>query len=248
MAIPRIETSPQLYARIAGLLYLAIIGLGLFGEAYVRETLVIPGDAAATARAITAQPLLWRAGVVGDLLMHVCDLPVILVLYLLLRPVSGSLAVLATLVNLVQTAVLALNKLSLLAPLVLLGNATWLEAFTTQQREALAYLAINLHGKGFGIGLVFFGFACLIRGALIFASGFLPRALGVLMAVAGACYLANSFALFLAPALASAIFPGILAPAFVAELALASWLVAKGVDRPAWDRRMAPAQGAPATA
>jgi len=111
-----IEQSPQRYARIGGVLYLAIIALGLFGEAFVRGTLVVSGDATATASAIAASESLWRAGLAGDLLMHVFDLPVIVVLYLLLKPVSESLALLATFFNLIQTAVLVANKLNLLAP------------------------------------------------------------------------------------------------------------------------------------
>ena len=107
--IAAIERSPQRYARIAGIFYLAIILLGMFGELYVRGTLVVSGDAAATSAAISASPLLWRAGIAGDLLMHVFDVPVTVVLYYLLRPVSRSLALLATLVNLVQTAVLVAN-------------------------------------------------------------------------------------------------------------------------------------------
>ena len=74
------ELSPQRYARIGGVLYLAIILLGMFGELYIRGTLVVPGNAEATAQAISNSPFLWRAGLVGDLLMHVCDLPVILVM------------------------------------------------------------------------------------------------------------------------------------------------------------------------
>ncbi len=81
--------------------YLAIIVLGSFGEMFVRATLVISGDATATANAIAASPQLWRAGIVGDLLMHVLDVPVMVILYLLLKPVSKSLALSATLINLV---------------------------------------------------------------------------------------------------------------------------------------------------
>jgi hypothetical protein len=65
--------SPLALARLGGLIYLAIIGLGLFGEAFVRGSLVLPGDAAGTAANIQASPGLWRAGIAGDLLMHVLD-------------------------------------------------------------------------------------------------------------------------------------------------------------------------------
>lgn len=236
--IASIERCPQRYARVAGILYLAIILLGTFGELYVRGTLVVSGDTAATSAAIAASPLIWRAGIAGDLLMHVFDVPVIVVLYYLLRPVSRSLALFATLINLVQTAVLVANKMNLLVPLLLLENSSYLAAFSSEQLYALSSLAIKAHGYGFGIGLIFFGVACLVRGYLIFKSGFLPKALGVLMAIAGLSYLINSFALLLAPSFATAIFPGILMPAFVGELSLTLWLIVKGVNVEQWQRSL----------
>ena len=169
-------------------------------------------------------------------MMHVLDLPVIVVLYLLLRPVSESLALLATFFNLIQTAVLVANKLNLLVPILLLGNASGLDAFTPEQLHAISYVAINAHGYGFGIGLIFFGFACLFRGYLIFKSGYFPKVLGLLMLLAGVSYLTNSFALLLAPSLASALFPFVLMPAFVGELGFALWLVFKGVNIEQWTR------------
>lgn len=234
MTAAPLERSPQRYARIAGLMYLAIIALGLFGELFVRGTLVVSGDAADTANHIAASPLLWTSGIVGDLLMHVLDVPVIVILYVLLRPVSETLALLATLINLVQTCVLVANKLTLLVPLYLLGSTATLGSFTPEQLQALSYLAIRAHGYGFGVGLIFFGFACLVRGYLIFKSGYLPRTLGGLMVLAGLCYLINSFALLLAPAVAALLFPAVLVPAFVAELSLALWLVVKGVKLERW--------------
>lgn len=81
----------------------------------------------------------------------------------------------ATLLNLVQTAVLAANKLNLLVPLFLLEDASYLKAFSPEQLQALSYMATKAHGYGFGIGLVFFGFACLVRGYLIFKCGVLAE-------------------------------------------------------------------------
>ena len=228
MMLAAFESSPVRYARIGGWMYLAIIALGLFGEAWVRGSLVVGGDPAATAANIQGAASLWRLGVAGDLLMHVLDVPLIVILYLLLRPVSPGLALLSAVFNVVQTAVLAANKLTLLAPVFLLeGSATALPAEVAQ---GLAYVAITAHGYGFGVGLVFFGFACLVRGYLIMHCDYLPRTLGYLLLAAGACYLVNSFALLLLPGLASALFPLILLPAFVGELSLALWLTFKGVD------------------
>jgi Domain of unknown function (DUF4386) len=109
-------------ARLGGLIYLAIIALGLFGELFVRGSLILSGDAARTAANIAASQTLWRAGIAGDLLMHVLDVPLIVILYLLLKPVSRSLALVATLLNMVQTSVLVANKLTLIVPVLALSN------------------------------------------------------------------------------------------------------------------------------
>lgn len=232
-----VDRLPQRYARIAGVLYLAIILLGLFGEVVVRGQLVVPGDAMATAHNISASLLLWRAGIAGDLLMHVFDVPVIVIFYFLFRPVNESLALLATLMNLVQTAVLAANKLNLVLPLLLLNAGGYTNTFSAEQLHALSYFAIDAHGFGFAIGLIFFGFACLAQGYLMFRASYFPKVLGVLLAIAGLCYLVNSFALLLVPSLANTLFPGILIAPFVGELLLALWLTIKGVDMVQWKQQ-----------
>ena len=103
-----------------------------------------------------ASQSLWRMGIAGDLMMHVLDVPFMLILYLLLRPVNKKLALLVVLFNLIQTAVLVANKLNLLMPLILFGNADFLKAFELNQLHALAYVFIKMHDSGFGVGLIFF--------------------------------------------------------------------------------------------
>jgi hypothetical protein len=234
MIKPSFEQSPQRYLHITGILYLAIIGLGIFGEVFVRQTLIIPGDPSATALSILPSQLLWRLGISGDIIMHVLDVPVIVILYRLLKPVSINLALLATLINLVQTAVLAANKLNLMMPLFLLDDIAYLNVFSAEQLQALSYLSIKSHNTGFGIGLIFFGFACLLRGYLIFKSGFIPKTVGLLMVLAGLSYLVNSFAMLLSPTIHSSLLPGILLPAFIGELVFALWLTVKGVNLDKW--------------
>ncbi|MEO6390991.1 MAG: DUF4386 domain-containing protein [Pyrinomonadaceae bacterium] len=233
------EISPQRYARIAGAFYLIIIVAGFLAEVFIRGKLIVSGDATATANNILASETLWRLGVAGDLLMHLSDIPVMLCLFVLIRPVNRRLALLSVLFNLIQTAVLVANKLFLILPLFLLGGAAYLSVFTTGQLNTLAYVSIKLHGYGFGLGLIFFGGTCLVEGYLIRRSGFLPRALGYGMQLAGVCYLVNSFALILSPGLQSKLFPAILLPAFLAELSLCLWLLIRGVDVPKWREAVA---------
>ncbi|MFL6352012.1 MAG: DUF4386 domain-containing protein [Bryobacteraceae bacterium] len=230
-------SSAQLYARIGGVLYLIIILLGLYGEIFVRAKLIVAGNATATAQKIVASELLFRSGVVGDLIMHVCDVPLILIFYVLLSPVSKDLSLLAAFLNLVQTAILAANKLNLVTVLLLLKGTHYLNPFEPHQVQALASLSLALHEYGFGIGLIFFGVRCLVVGYLIFRSGYFPKTLGVLQVIAGLCYVNNTLALLLAPTIAAKMFPAILLPAFVGELSMCLWLLAKGVNASKWEER-----------
>jgi len=232
-----VETSPQLYARVGGVLYLIIIVLGIFGEAFVRDRIFVSGDAAATAANLRSLESLWRFGIATELFLLICAIALTLIFYVLLRPISKELALLAVFFNLVSLAVEAVAALDLVAALFPLGNAGYLKAFPPEQLYAMASLAIKSHSYGFGVALIFFGCTCLILGYLIFKSGFLPKALGVLMQIAGLSYLTDSFALILAPTFANRIFPAVLVPAFVGEASLCLWLLVKGVNVEKWEEK-----------
>jgi hypothetical protein len=204
------------YARIGGALYLVIIVAGIVGPLITRELLIVPHDAVATAHNIAASPGLWRLGIALDVVAQLCDVPVMLILFLLLSPVNKNVARLALLFNIVQTATLVANQLTLVAAGLL-----------SPDQPALADVALRTYSVGEPLGLVFFGFTCVLEGYLIRHSGYLPWILGLLMQIAGVAYVANSFLLLLAPDVASILF---LIPTVVAELSLALWLVVKGVD------------------
>jgi hypothetical protein len=233
-----VEASPQSCARFGGVLYLIIIVLGTFNEGFVRNRIVVSGDAAATANNIKSMESLWRFGIAAELFMLTCAVALTLIFFVLLRPVSKDLALLAVFFNLVSIAVEAAVQMNLLQALFPLGKAEYLRAFKPEQLYALASLSVRAHGYGFGLALIFFGCVCLILGYLIFRSGYLPRAVGVLMAIAGLCYLINSFALLAAPDFADRIFPAILVPAFIGEASLCLWLLVMGVNVPKWQERI----------
>jgi hypothetical protein len=228
------EASPLFKARVAGALYLIGGLLGGFAEVFVRGKLVVSGDAAATATNILAHEWLYRLGGAADLISLACDTAVALLFYDLLKPVSRSLSLLAAFFRLTWVAPMALNSLNYFAPLVLLGGRHYLTVFKPDQLQAMAYTALKLHALGYNICLVSFGFTCLLIGYLICRSVFLPRILGVLMAIAGLCYLTNSFANFLSPAFACPLFPWILLTAFPGEFGLMLWLIVKGVNVQRW--------------
>jgi hypothetical protein len=227
--------SPQLYARIGGLLYLSLIVIGMFSVIFIRNRLIVSLNAEATANNIRDSEFLWRIGIVLDLVMHVLDIPIMLIIYTLLKPTNRNIALLALLFNLIQTAVLVANKLNLLMPLFLLGNEDYLKTFDVQQLHSLTYISLKAHDFGFGLGLIFFGFVCLINGYLIIKSGYFPKVIGVMLQIAGVCYLINNFTLILNPSLANKMFPFMMIPVFIAETAFALRLTVKGVNLSKWE-------------
>jgi hypothetical protein len=228
------------WARVAGGLYLVIIAAGLFAEAFVRDRLVESSDAAMTAANIQTHQLLFRAGILADLATFVCAVPLAVILYWLLRPVNRHVALLMLVFNVVQDAIGGLNALNAYQPLEMLASLPLRSAFSPDQVQELALLSLGAHSVGFGFALIFFGCSCLALGYLIRTSGLFPRILGVLMALAGVCYLVNSCVLILSPRTAAVLFPSILAPAFIGELAFALWLAVKGIDAPVHTEATAP--------
>jgi hypothetical protein len=232
------ETSPQTYARVGGMLYLFIIVAALFGEGFVRGSLIVPRDPTATANNILGSEVLFRVGLAGEMLTCVCDVALAMILYFLLRPVSRNLALLAAFFRLTFVGIYGVAKLFEIAALAALGGADYLKAFEPQQLHDLAYLSLRVHSLGYGASLLFFGFCCVVFGYLIYQSGYLPRILGALLVIGGVGYVVFSLAQMLAPAFAAQyLFPWAMLPAFPAELGLALWLTAKGVDVPKWRER-----------
>jgi hypothetical protein len=227
---------PQTYARAAGVLFLLSMLAGGFGEFYVPSRLIVPGDAAATVRNIETSDAFFRLGFASYLVEAVCDITLTLIFYVLLRPVRRDLALLAAFFGLVSTALFAVAELFYFAGPVILQGAHSLKGFSPDQRDGLVMLSLRLYGYGSGIFMVFYGLACLLRGYLIFRSGFLPRVLGVLLAIAGLGFVTRNFLLVLVPALASDF---LLLPMFLAGLALTVWLLVKGVDVPKWEAKAA---------
>jgi hypothetical protein len=218
-----VEASPRLKARIAGAVYLLEMLTGGFAL-YALRRLVVSGDAAATATNILAHQSLLELGFAANVLGFACYVAVTSLFYDLLKPVNRSLSLFAAFVSLVGCTTGAVSCLFYLAPEAVLGGAQYLKVFNMEQVQALALMFLNLYGRCFNISFVFFGFYCLVIGYLIFRSGFLPRILGVGMAIAGLGWLT-----FLLPTLARDLSPYILA-AGIGELSLTLWLLVAGVN------------------
>lgn len=217
-------------ARIAGALYWLVIAGGLFAGA-VQGFLAVPGDPAATARAIAAQEALWRWGI-GVHLVYLAFPAIIMdvLLYRIFKPVQPTLALLALASALTAGAVEAAALLQLYVPLAAGEARAPLVGLGEGERQALTYLAIRLYETGSGFALLFFSSFCAATGTLILRSRLLPRAIGVMMLLAGICYFVNSLATVVTPALAGMLLPWILLLCFVGEASLATWLLFRGID------------------
>ena len=136
---------------------------------------------------------------------------------------------LALIFSILASAVMALNLVNQLAPLVLLHSPSYLKAFSIEQLQTLSLFFLKLQSQGYGISLLFFAFYFPIIGYLVYKSGFLPRILGLIYTMAGIGYLMNSLAMFLTPHLTAYLFPYVLLPAFIGESSMSLWLIFKGV-------------------
>jgi hypothetical protein len=230
------ETSPLVYARIAGVLYLIITVAAIFAHFYMPGELIVPGDAAATAQNIVASESLFKfAGIGGEMIVLLSEVILSIVLYVLLKPVGKTLSLLAAVSRLAMTAIHGLNLLNYYFVLRLLGGPDLLGAFQPQQVNALVTLFLDAHSYGFTIGIAFLVPHVLILGYLIFKSGYFPRILGVLFLIAGFAYLVDTTALLFVPGYQT---PGIIAAAItVSEIAFPLWLLIKGVNIDGWQHR-----------
>jgi hypothetical protein len=226
----------QACARIAGLLYLVIIVVGVVGESLIRGSLVAPGDPGATARNIMNAESLWRFGIAAQDLLLVCALGLTFMWYVLLRPVNRQLTWLAVFFALTSLAVESVSALHLHAVLVPLSDAAYLKTVDPQLLHLQAYQSVVAHAQAFGLALVFFGVECIVIGHLVRRSGYFPKLIGTLMQVAGVCYLVNSFAMILSPPLQGLLFPFILLPCLIGESAFCLYLLIKGIRVPVWER------------
>jgi hypothetical protein len=236
------EASTNLQARIAGSLYVIIIVGAVFAPFPVVPSGLMRGDAAVTATKMMASKSLYSLGGAAELVVYACDIGVALIFYELLKPVSRRLALLAAFFRLAYVSIAGANVLNHFAPLLFMSGGEYLTPFRPDQLRAVAVTFIRLHTIGFDIALVFFGLHCIVAGYLFFRSSFFPRILGVLLAVGGVGYLVNISANLLPPGFGAYLFPYILAPAGIAEISLALWLLLMGVNVQRWKEQAAAAK------
>jgi hypothetical protein len=215
-------------ARIAGALYVIVIGGGLFAG-IVQDSITVRGDAAATAAAIAAHESLWRWGVAVHLIyLAIPTTAMNVLLYHIFKLRQPTFALLALVSGILSAAIEGAALLPLYLPLVMAESRGSLASIAEVDRPALVYLAIHLSEIGFSVALFFFSGFCAAIGAAILRSRLLPGIIGALMIVAGVCYFVSSLSNVVAPGMARLLSPWIIIPCFLGEASLALWLLLKG--------------------
>ena len=218
--------------RVAGLLYILTSIPGVFAMMYVPSKLIVHANAAATAGNIAAHETLFRLGIAGQLISQTGFIFVALALYLLFKGVNRQHASLMVTLIVVSIPIAFLNELNSIAVLLLVRGADFLSIFGQPQRESLAMLFLNLHFEGLVIDEIFWGLWLLPLALLVYRSRFLPRFLGVWLALAGFAWVLLSLAGILSPQYYDNVFT-YTQPAVLGELVFMFWLVIKGAKPPA---------------
>lgn len=229
MTISTIDESQHKAIRSAGLLYMLMAITAPIGLLYVPSTLIVPGNATATADNIRASESLLRIGIGSELFHQAIAVFLVLALYRLFKPVDEKHArLLVVLGALVSVPIMFLNVLNEIAALILVSGADFLSGFEKGQLDAFALLFLRLHGEGITIASIFWGLWLFPFGILVIRSGFIPRILGVLLFIAGFAYLTSAFTSILLPQHAHTV--GEVAMVLeIAEVPIIFWLFIKGV-------------------
>jgi len=231
------ETSPRFEARITGTFYLLTILTGIFAQGFVSGSLVVDGDAAATATNILMHKSLFQLGFAVYLIEMACQIAMTALFYDLLKPAGRSVSLLAASLGFAGCVIKTFSRLFFIAPLFILGGAHYLSVFSAEQLQALAFLFLKVNDHGAAIALVFFGFYALLTGYLIVRSTFLPRILGVLSIFGGLGWMS-----FLYQPLGYRLFPYLAALGVLGAALLILWLLVFGVNEQRW-REQASAAG-----
>lgn len=235
----RARLAIQTYARVAGLLAVVSVAAGGFGEAYAPSKLIVVDNAAATVQNLKALDELFRAGFLAYLVEALCDVALALILYVLLKPVSDGVSLLAAFFGLIGTTLFAVSEMFYFAlPTLLLRDAGYLQTFSPDQLNTLVLLSIKMAGFSSAMFTAFYGVAWILRAWLIIVSGYLPKLIGALVLLGGLAFVGRNVAFVLWPSLPSgqlllAIMPGL--------SLLALWLLVRGVNVAKWEAKAAEA-------
>jgi len=226
------ETPPRIYARVAGLAYIAVILLGIFSVSYIDTNIIVPGNDAATVNNIQTNELRFRISVLSEMVMYVLVVLLSLALYVILKSVNSNLALLALLWRLGEAIVgVGVAVLGGFVPLLLLKHG---EAFEAGQLQMLAGSFLDIRNAGLDVVLIFTGVGGTLFCYLFFRSRFIPRILSVWGMFTYLSMLILAVTGILVPNLPESIKMGFYVPGGLFELTVGLWLLVKGINIEQW--------------
>jgi hypothetical protein len=184
-------SSNKKIARVAGLLYLAVVLTGIFSLMYVPSKLIVWENATTTFNNIVANPTLFRLGIVNYLICYTFFLFLPLGLYRLLKPVNENYARLMVILAVVSVPISFANIQNEFNILSLISGEDYLHVFSKEQLQTQVLLYLNQYDNGNLIVSIFSGLWLFPFGYLVFKSGFLPKFLGILLMLGCFGYLIN---------------------------------------------------------
>jgi hypothetical protein len=226
--------SPLLLARIVGILGLAGIVTGAFDIGYVQSRLMVAGNPAATLHNILAHQTLFRLGFSAHLFELLLNIVGEIISFYLFRRVNVIVAGVSLCAGVIGIAVEAVALLIAYVPLQLTMAGALLSTFGPEQLHALSHLSEQVQQAGLLLSWAFYGLDELAGGFLIFRSRFLPRVLGVLLGIAGLCYLTNGFLSFLAPSLDVRLYSYLSFACLPGEALTSLWMAIVGLNVAKW--------------
>ena len=225
------------HARVAGALYVVLFVLGPFVFLFGKAAALVPGDPAASAANVLALGLQFRTGLAIEAAIFLIEIVLAALLYVMFRPVQHALSLAAAFARLGEAVVQGVNMLTSGLVLLVVGGGGALAAFSPAQLHTLGLLFLEANAFVVLVWGIFFGFHLLLLGYLVGASRFLPRWLGVLLAIAGAGYLVQSLGTIVWPSAKESLDVAVVVMAIPGELAFTFWLLVRGVDVARWRER-----------
>jgi hypothetical protein len=218
--------------RFAGSLYLLTSLVGFFAMGYVPGKIIVHANATATATNVAAHETLFRLGIAAQLIGMAGFIFVAAALYDLLKGVNRRHASLMVALIVVSVPIVFINEVNAIAALILMRGADFLSILEKPQREALGMLFLNLHHEGLVVAELFWGLWLFPLALLVYRSRFLPRFLGVWLALAGVAWVVLSLTAVLQPQYENNVYSYAQLP-FFGEIALMLWLTIRGAKPPA---------------
>jgi hypothetical protein len=237
MTTSKIDNSQRTAAKVAGFAGLLTFAIVVFGNYVLLNPLIVPRNAADTARNILAHQTQFRLALICFITYGIGAIVLLTALYVVLAPVNRGLALAGALFRLVFAMLWLIAPLNSLAALRLLGDASYLKVFEPDRLQALARVQLAGSFDDYYVGLPFFGLAATICAWLWLKSNYIPKGLSIVGVIGSAWCVLCAFIFLIFPSFNKIVNDYVFdSPMALFELALSVWLLIKGLKPPASDQ------------